>query len=150
MDDDTRFVIEFVAAQAVFVAALIHLTFGVINWIRWVQGGFLLPEDARWPVFVLSGAAIIVGLYVASHRENRRPFYAAGTVVMLGYVFGYFGWHLGGHRLLLVVGRSAGGAEAITVQWFLDHLLAGPLEFGSIVVEVVAAVLLAVLLLADR
>lgn len=145
MDEDTRFVIEFVAGQAVFVAALVHLTFGVINWARWTQAGALIPGDARWPAFVFSGGALILGLYVASHREQRRRFYAAGIVVMVGYIVGYFGWHLGGHRLLLIAGPAAGGTESITVEWFLDHLFAGPVEFGSIVVETLAAVLLAVL-----
>lgn len=150
MDDDTRFVFEFVAAQAVFVSALIHLTVGVMEWLRWWRGaGYLVPQDLRWPLSVVSGVAIILGLYVGSHREHRRPFYAAGLVAMAGYVLAYFGWHLGGHRLGLVVGPAAGGSETITVQWFLDHLLAGPVEFISIAVEGLAVVLLAVLLLAD-
>lgn len=149
MDDDTRFVIEFVAAQAVFVAALIHLTAGVTNWLRWVRAGFLFPEDLRWPLSVVSGIAIIAGLYVGSHRERRRPFYGAGIVAMAGYVLAYFGWHLGGHRLGLVTGPSAGGPETVGLQWFLDHLLAGPVEFIAVAVEVLAVVLLAVLLLAS-
>jgi hypothetical protein len=151
MDDDTRFVIEFLAAQAVFVSALIHLTAGVMNWLRWWQGGgYLVPQDLRWPLSVVSGIAIIAGLYVGSHREYRRPFYAAGIVAMAGYVLAYFGWHLGGHRLGLVVGPAAGGSEAVSLQWFLDHLLAGPVEFISVAVEILAVMLLAVLLLADH
>lgn len=102
MDGDTRRLVAFVASQLVFVAALIHVAVGAVNWVRWLSAGFLVPEDARWPVFVLSGLAIVVGVFAASRAENRRPFYLAGIVVMLGYVVGYFGWHLGGHRLLIV------------------------------------------------
>jgi len=145
MDGNTRRLVAFVASQLVFVAALIHVAVGAVNWIRWLSAGFLLPQDARWPVFVLSGLAVIVGIYAASRAENRRPYYLAGVVVMLGYVVAYFGWHLGGHRLFLVAGPAAGNAETITVQWFLDHLFAGAVEFVSILVETVAAVALAVL-----
>lgn len=146
MDDDTRFIVEFVAAQAVFVAALIHLTLGVINWLRYVRAGLFVPQDVRWPVFVVSGAALVAGLYVASHRDRRRRFYAAGVAVMLGYAVGYFAWHLGGHPTLF---GPAGVTETVSVQWFLDHLLAGPVEFASIVAESVAAALLSVLWLTD-
>lgn len=145
MKDDTRRLIGFFTAQFVFVAALIHLSLGVLNWLRWLMGGFLIPGDARWPVFVVSGLAIVVGIYLGYRAENRRPFYLAGIVVMLGYVLGYFGWHYGGHRLLLVAGARGGPVEAITVEWFLDHLFAGPIEFLSILIETLAAAGLAVL-----
>jgi hypothetical protein len=145
MERDTRRVVGFVTSQFVFIAALVHLSLGVVNWLRWLQAGVLVPRDARWPVFVLSGFAILVGTFYGARAENRRPFYAAGIVVMLGYVLAYFGWHLGGHRLLLVVGRGAGAPETLSVQWFLDHLFAGPVEFVSIVVETLGAAGLAVL-----
>jgi hypothetical protein len=138
--------LEFIAAQSVFIAALVHLTLGVRGWLRWIQGGFFIPNDFRWPAFVVSALVIFVGLYVASHRENRRPFYVGGIVVMAGYAVGYFVWHLTGHRPLLVLGQGA-GTEAVSVQWFLDHLFAGPVEFASLFFEIVAVVALAILLL---
>jgi hypothetical protein len=149
MERDTERVVEFVTSQFVFVTALIHLSLGLFNWVRWIEAGFLIPQDARWPVFVLSGFAIMVGTFYARRAENRRPFYAAGIVVLLGYVVAYFGWHLGGHRLFLVAGPGAGTTEAVSVQWFLDHLFAGPVEFLSIVVETLGAIGLAILLVAD-
>lgn len=149
MDEDTRQLVAFVASQFVFVAALIHIAVGAINWIQWLSAGFLVPQDARWPAFVLSGLAIVVGIYAASRAENRRPYYLAGVVVMLGYVVAYFGWHLGGHRLLIVTGPGAGSAESITLQWFLDHLFAGPVEFVAIVVETLAALGLAALFVTE-
>jgi hypothetical protein len=149
MEEDTERVVGFVTAQFVFLAALIHLSLGLFNWIRWFEAGFIVPQDARWPVFVVSGFALMVGTFYARRIENRRPFYAAGIVLLLGYVLAYFGWHLGGHRLLLVAGPGPGTTEAISLQWFLDHLLAGPVEFVSIVVETLGAIGLAVLFVGD-
>ena len=148
MEEDTERVVGFVTAQLVFLAALIHLSLGLFNWIRWFEAGFLVPQDARWPVFVLSGFALLVGAFYAARADDRRPFYAAGVVVMLGYVLAYFGWHIGGHRLLLVVGPSPGTTEVLSVQWFLDHLFAGPVEFVSILVETLGAVGLTLLYVA--
>lgn len=145
MEDERRGLLEFVAAQSVFVAALIHLVLGVVNWLRWAQAGFLVPQDARWPVFVVSALAVFAGLFVASRRENRRPFYLGGILVMAGYAVGYFVWHLAGHRPLLLFGRGP-GTENVSVAWLLDHLFAGPVEFTSIFFEVVAVVVLVVLL----
>ena len=149
MDGDTRRLVAFVASRLVFVAALIHVGVGTVNWLRWLAAGFLVPQDARWPAFVVSGLAILVGMYAARTAENPRPFYLAGVVVMLGYVVAYFGWHLGGHRVFLVVGPAAGNAESITLQWFLDHLFAGVVEFVAILVETLAAVGLAVLFVTE-
>jgi hypothetical protein len=148
MDDGTRGLLWFVAAQSVFIAALIHLVLGVTNWLRWIQGGFLFPRDVRWPVFVVSAVVILVGLYVASFRDDRRPFYVGGILAMAGYAGGYFVWHLTGHRPLLVLGNAA-GTETVSVQWFLDHLFGGLVEFTSIFFEVVAIVALAVLLVTE-
>ena len=145
MEEDTRRLVGFVTAQLVFIAALIHLAIGVLNWVRWLGAGFLVPQDARWPVFVISGLGILAGMFIAYGAENRRPFYLAGIAVMLGYVLAYFGWHLGGHRVLLVVGPAGGTPESLSLQWFLDHLFAGPVEFVSILVETLAAGGLAVL-----
>lgn len=148
MDDDTAFVLEFIAAQTVFLSALIHLTLGVLNWLRYAQVGIVVPTDVRWPLFLVSGVAIILGLYVGSHRENRRPFYLAGIVMMAGYTIAYFGWHVSGHKPFLIFGRGAGN-ESISVTWFLDHLLAGPVEFTAILAQVCGVVLLAVLFVRD-
>lgn len=145
MDERVRSPLQFVAAQLVFVVGLLHLALGVHQWLRWLQAGFLLPRDARWPVFVVSGLAVLGGLYVAGRAADRRPYYAAGVVVMLGYAVGYFAWHLGGHRPLLVFGPAPAG-ESIGVQWFLDHLFAGPVETVAVFAEVLAAAALLALL----
>ncbi|MFB6352862.1 MAG: hypothetical protein ABEJ92_02135 [Halobacteriales archaeon] len=148
MEERRRAVLEFVAAQLAFAAGLIHLALGVRNWLRWLGAGFWLPRDVRWPLFVGSGLAVLAGLYAASRAANRRPYYAAGVVAMLGFAVAYFGWHLGGHRPLLLVGAAA-GTESITLDWFLDHALAGPLETASLLAELVAAAALLALLAGD-
>ncbi|MFB6297006.1 MAG: hypothetical protein ABEH56_00635 [Salinirussus sp.] len=147
MNDDSRRILGFLAAQFVFLAALIHLTLGVMGWIEWLRAGFLLPRDLRWPVFVGSALAILGGTYHATRAEaaTRRRLCAAGIVVMAGYAVGYFLWHLTGHRPLLVLGSGA-GTEAVSVAWFLDHLFAGPAEFAALLFETLATVALAALL----
>jgi len=147
METHTRRLVLFITSQLVFIAALVHFGLGTVEWLRWLSAGFLVPQDARWPLFVLSGVAIFVGMVLAWRADNRRPFYLVGIVVMVGYVLAYFGWHLGGHRTLLVAGPAAGNPESISVQWLVDHLFAGPAEFLSIVVETLAAIGLAVLFL---
>lgn len=148
MDDRTRTALQFVASQLVFVVGLLHLGLGLVNWLRWLQAGFLFPRDLRWPVFVVSGIAVLVGIYLAREADDRTPYYAGGIAVMLGYAVGYFAWHLSGHRPLLLLGRGT-ATESVSVQWFLDHLFAGPVETVSVFAEVTAALVLLVLLLSD-
>lgn len=148
MDDGVRRGLRFGAAQLTFVVGLLHLGLGVINWLRWLQAGFLLPRDARWPVFVVSGLAVLAGIYLAGRATDRRPYYAVGIVVMLGYAFGYFAWHLSGHRPLLLFGPGV-ATEAVTVQWVLDHLFAGPVETVALFAEGIAAAALFALLVSD-
>lgn len=151
MNEDRRRILRLLAAQFVFVVALVHIGLGVVEWARWLQAGFLVPRDLRWPVFVVSGLAIVGGTYYASRADTgtRRRLYAAGILVMAGYAVGYFVWHLTGHRPLLVLGTAA-GTESVSVEWFLAHLFAGPVEFASILFETLAVVTLAVLLVAGR
>ncbi len=150
MNDRTERLLLFVGSQLVFVAALLHFALGVLNWVRWYRAGFLIPADGRWPLFVVSGLAIIAGMVLAAWADDRRPYYLAGAVAMLGYAVGYFTYHLLGHRPWILLGRGA-GTESIGLQWFVDHALAGPLETVSLLVEVVAAaILLALYLGASR
>lgn len=148
MNERLRGTVWFVALQLVFMAALVHVALGVWEWSRWARAGFLVPRDLRWPVFVASGLVVLYGLHRSLYTEARDPYYLAGIVVMLGYAGGYFAWHLVGHPTGLDPSTWLTN-EAITLQWFLDHLLAGPVEFFAIAVEVGAAVLLAVLYLSD-
>lgn len=136
--------LRLITAQFVWIAALLHVGVGVVQWYRRVQYGIWLPQDVRFALFILSGLALIGGLYFAARAEDRRPYYLAGIAIMLGYVAGYFAWHFFGHRPYILWGPGQ-PYDSVSRQWFLDHLLAGPIEFGAILVEVFAAVLLAVL-----
>ena len=148
MDESVARALRFAAAQLVFVAGLIHLGLGAVNWLRWLSVGFLVPRDLRWPLFVLSGLVVLGGLFAAGRATDRRPFYAAGIVAMLGYAVGYFGWHLSGHRPLLLLG-PAGARESVTVAWLLDHLFAGPVETVALFAEFLAIAALVALLVAE-
>ncbi|WP_458206334.1 hypothetical protein [Haladaptatus sp. NG-SE-30] len=148
MDSDSISPVHFVTAQLAVVVAVIHLSLGVLNWTRWVMAGFLIPRDLRWPLFVLSGAAIIIGLFLAAAGANRRPLYAGGIVLMVVYIVGYFGWHVGGHRPLLFSGPGTEHAGPL-VPSLLDHLFAGPVEFLALASEFALLVLLAYLLVTE-
>lgn len=148
MEESRALALRFMASQLVFVAALIHIGMGLVEWIRYASIGIFFPPDVRWPAFVLSGLAILVGLWIAYRAETRRPYYLLGFLAMLGYVAGYFVWHLTGHRPLLLFGPST--THELTLQFVVDHFFAGTMETLSLTVEAVAAVLLGVLYVFDE
>ncbi len=148
MEESRAVALRFVASQLVFVAALIHLGMGVVEWFRYAAIGILVPPDVRWPAFVLSGLAIIVGLWVAHRAEAKRPYYLLGIVAMGTYVGGYFLWHLTGHRPLLLFGPST--THELTLQFVVDHFFAGTMETLSLSVEAIAALLLGILYVFDE
>ncbi|WP_137286352.1 hypothetical protein [Halorussus salinisoli] len=140
--------IYLVTAHLAVVVAVIHVTLGLYNWIRWASAGFLVPRDLRWPLFVFSGLALLVGLLLAAQGRYRRPLYLGGIGLMAVYVLGYFGWHAEGHRPLFFIGEGSGHTGPL-VPFLLDHLFAGPVEFLAIVSEVALAVLLLYLLISE-
>jgi hypothetical protein len=148
MDESRAVALRFVSSQLVFVAALIHIGMGAVEWFRYATIGILVPPDLRWPAFVLSGLAILVGLWGAYRAEAKRPFYLLGILAMLTYIGGYFLWHLTGHRPLLLFGPST--THELTLQLVIEHYFAGLKETLSLTVEVVAAVLLGVLYVLDE
>ena len=140
--------IYFVAAHLALVVAVLHLTMGLYNWFRWLSAGFLLPRDLRWPLFVVSGLAIVVGMVLAAQGRYRRPLYAGGIGLMAVYILGYFGWHVSGHKPLLFFGEGA-GHEGPLLEYLLDHLFAGVVEFLALASEFALAVVLAYLLIKE-
>lgn len=150
MDSDFPSPAEIVAAHLVIVVAVIHLSMGLLEWFKYAHAGLLFPPDLRWPLFVLSGFALIAGLFIAAQSppRRRRPLYVAGILLMAVYVVGYFGWHLGGHRMKLIFGPGTDHHGPLD-QFLLDHLFAGPVEFLAISTEVALAVMLAYLLIRD-
>jgi len=148
LESDFPSPVALVAAHLAVVVAVLHLSMGLLNWFRWANAGFLVPRDLRWPLFVVSGLALFVGLVVAAQGRYRRPLYAGGIALMVTYVVGYFGWHMGGHRPQLIFGRGSTHEEPFFTV-FVDHLFAGPVEFVAIVAEVALAVVLASLLVRE-
>jgi hypothetical protein len=149
MDDDLPAPVYLLAAHLAVVVAVIHLSLGLFNWLRWASAGFLFPQDVRWPLFVASGVALVLGLLLAAQGRYRRPLYVGGILLMVGYVVGYFGWHLGGHRTFLLFGENTGHHHEPLSTVLLDHLFAGPVEFLAIASEVALAVVLAYLLVRE-
>ena len=131
------------AVHLVVIVAVLHLTLGLYNWLRWASAGFLVPRDVRWPLFVVSGLALFAGLLLAAQGRNRRQLYAGGIALMVVYVVGYFSWHLGGHGFVF---REPLPHDGPVGQFLLDHLFAGPVKTLALVSEVVLAAVLAYLL----
>jgi hypothetical protein len=140
--------IHVVAAHLAVLVAVIHLALGVSNWLTYLGGGIVVPPDVRWPLFVLSGLAIVGGLVAAIAGVDRRPLYAAGVGLMAVYVVGYFAWHVGGHRPLLVVGPGT-HHHGSTLSYLVAHVFAGPVEFLALASETALAGLLGVLYYRD-
>jgi len=145
MDDDRLTWLRLAGANLALIVALLHLGLGIVNWLRYLSGGVLVPTDIRWPLFVLSGIAMLAGLALAREPRYRRPLYASGMVLMIVYVVGYFGWHVGGHRRLILFGPSTHHDVPLTT-FLIDHLFAGAIEFVAIVTEVALFGVLAYLL----
>lgn len=137
-----------VAAHLAVLVAVIHLALGVSNWLTYLGGGIIVPPDVRWPLFVVSGLAIVAGLVAAVAGVDRRPLYAAGVGLMLVYIVGYFAWHVGGHRPLLIVGPGT-HHHGSTVSYLVAHVFAGPVEFLALASETALAGLLALLYYRD-
>lgn len=148
MDSEFPRPIHLVAAHLAVVVAVIHLSMGLLEWFKWLQAGFLLPRDLRWPLFVVSGFAIVFALPLATRERYRRPVYLGGIALMVVYVLGYFGWHLGGHRPLFFLGQGH-SHEVALVPFLLDHLFAGPVKFLAIATETALAGVLAYLFVAE-
>ena len=150
MDLDSLSPAELLAAHLALIVAVLHLSVGMANWIRWLSVGFLVPRDVRWPLFVLSAIAIVLVMPFAARDRFRRPIYAAGIVLMAVYVVGYFAWHALGHRPLFFVGGGTfPDGHGALVPFVLDHLFAGTVEFVAIAAEVSLALVLAYLLVAE-
>jgi hypothetical protein len=143
MNDGYRSTLLFIASQLVVLSALIHVSLGALKWGEYAGLGILFPPDIRWPLFVVSGVAVLVGIGLARQSPQRRRWYLAGVVVMLVYVAAYFLWHLGGHRPLFILGPAT--HHNVTLEFVVAHYLAGSLETFTLTVELLAAVLLSIL-----
>ena len=148
MEDDRRAWLRLAGANLALIVALLHLGLGLVNWLRYLSGGVLVPTDIRWPLFVISGVAMLVGLALAREPRYRTPLYAGGMLLMVVYIVGYFGWHVGGHRRLILFGPST-HHDVPLLPFLIDHLFAGVIEFVAIVTEVALFVVLGYLIYAE-
>ncbi len=148
MDTRSRDALLFVASQLVFVAAMLHIGIGAVEWLRRVQYGLLVPYQLKFPLFILAGVAVIAGMGLAWQAERKRPWYLAGFVTMLGFVFTYFVFHLTTLEDYLIRGAQ-GHSHELTRQVLIDHYFAGPFETITLTIELLAAALLAVLYVFD-
>jgi hypothetical protein len=145
MNAEHRSKLLFVASQLVVLSALIHVFFGAQKWGEYASFGILFPPDIRWPLFVVSGVAVIAGIGFARQSPHERRWYLAGAVMMLGYVAAYFLWHLAGHRPLFVIGPAT--HHDVTLDFIVAHYFAGALETATLTIELLAAILLSILYL---
>jgi len=148
MEDDRRAWLRLAGANLALIVALLHLGLGLVNWLRYLSGGVLVPTDIRWPLFVISGVAMLAGLALAREPRYRTPLYAGGMLLMVVYIVGYFGWHVGGHRRLILFGPST-HHDVPLLPFLIDHLFAGVIEFVAIVTEVALFVVLGYLIYAE-
>mgnify|MGYP006285828323 CR=1 FL=1 len=148
MEDDRRAWLRLAGANLALIVALLHLGLGLVNWLRYLSGGVLVPTDIRWPLFVISGVAMLAGLALAREPRYRTPLYAGGMLLMVVYIVGYFGWHVGGHRRLILFGPST-HHDVPLLPFLVDHLFAGVIEFVAIVTEVALFVVLGYLIYAE-
>jgi hypothetical protein len=133
--------VHVVAAHLVVLVAVIHLALGVSNWLTYLRAGILLPPDLRWPLFVVSGVALVGGLVAAVADAERRPLYVGGIVLMAVYIVGYFAWHASGHRPLFFVGPGT-HHHGSTLAYLAAHAVAGPVETLALTSETALAGLL--------
>lgn len=141
--------VHIVAAHLVVLVAVIHLALGVSNWLAYLSAGILVPPDLRWPLFVVSGVALVGGLLAAVAGADRRPLYIGGIALMIVYVVGYFAWHASGHRPLLFVGPGT-HHHGSTLAYLAAHVVAGPIETLALASETALAGLLGYFLYRDE
>ena len=147
MNDDARSKFLLLGANLAFIVAGVHLLMGLRYWTLYAMGGNYIPPDVRVPLWTISALAIFAGMVALYLGVPRRPIYALGAGMMAAYVVGYFSWHLGNHGRFYLGGGSPHLHGTDIGTYLLDHLLAGPLETSSIVLEVALFVLLVGLLL---
>jgi|AntRauTorcE11898_2_1112593.scaffolds.fasta_scaffold16157_2 uncharacterized membrane protein YphA (DoxX/SURF4 family) len=95
MNEETRSWVELLALQLAGLVVATHVYWGLDRFTEQLRYGVYV--DPRPFLFVLSSAAIIAGAAYVALGGRRKPVYALGILLMLVYIFGYWGWHLMGH-----------------------------------------------------
>ncbi|WP_135535014.1 hypothetical protein [Halostella pelagica] len=95
MEQRTRETLESAGVLLAATTAGIHLMLGVERLTYYLMASRPLA-DPRQALFVLSGAAIFLGVTLWYRGLRRDVVYAAGILLMLGYLVGWL--FLGGHE----------------------------------------------------
>jgi hypothetical protein len=144
-DRRTR-LLRLAAGQLAVLVGMLHFFLGIRNWSVYLGAGLLVPPDARGPLWVLSGLLVLVAVpIVVLEGITDRRVYAAGITISLVYFLGYYAWHLGGHRTLLITGDATPHAGVGVVEFLVSHTLAGPAEFFALLTEAALIVVLVAL-----
>lgn len=142
MNDSRASLVRLVGVQLALVSAGIHLWWGFPRLLVYLPVGSF--ADPRPYLFVVSGIAIFLGVFVLTRGGPSRPLYALGIGAMLAYVFGYAAWHLAGHGDFLPGVSGYGHAEnPLGVVW--GHLVADPLAMAAMTAELGAIACFALL-----
>lgn len=145
IDDRTRRLLELVGVQLAVVSAAVHVWWGFPRFLVYARAGTF--PDPRPPLFLLSAAAVLVGVVALAAGVRKRPLYAAGLAVMAGYSLGYVGWHLGDHGGFLPGLTGATHTEP-ALPILLAHL-ADPADAVAMAAQIGAICCFAALLAVD-
>jgi len=137
MDQRTRERLESAGVLLAALTAGIHLMIGVERLTYYLVASRPFT-DPRQVLFVLSGAAIFLGVTLWYRGLRRDVVYAAGILLMLGYLVGWL--ILGGHEGQYAWEASHHGGPLVGL---FEHLTA---DFYLLVTKTVEATLLGVLI----
>lgn len=104
----------------------------------------LLIAHPRPAAFVLSAAAIVIGIYLVLFEFMEKQIYVLGILLMVTYVVGYFAWHLSGHGGFLP-GRPPHYHGMTPLEAVVSHLRSDNWAVAALVSETLLAVLLVLL-----
>jgi len=150
MNEETRSWVELLALQLAGLVVATHVYWGLDRFTEQLRYGVYV--DPRPLLFVVSSAAIIAGVAYVALGGRRTPVYVLGIVLMLVYIFGYWGWHLMGHLPALpwVENQPHPHPEWGPVETLFQHLGEDDLALVSKIVEAALAIVLAWLWLGER
>ena len=132
------------AVQLATIVGMLHVWLGIREW-SYYRGDVFWPPDIRVVLWTLSGLVLLVGVSIVVLEEmTDRRVYAAGAVLSMTFILGYYSWHLGGHRSFFVAGDPQHQGVG-PIEFLVSHAVAGPVEFFALLTE--AALLLVLLLL---
>lgn len=104
--------------------------------------------DPRPVLFVGSGVALVGGVKLALFGVRRRPIYVLGILLLVGHLFGYGWWHLGGHGSALP--GIAGYGHGHTLSSLVVHLAEDRWALMTKLFELLLVGVLAVLFFRER